>query len=309
VAQGIVNRLVPTSAESLGLVRVIVQSVFLISTVSVSYSSLAVFPVTVLRPAGVMKVLPWSFYDHLFTPSGMTIFQVVTVVSLCLSTAGLFTPLSTKSSLILVFLFQGLVRSLGHFNHDEILGVFCLGVLAFTPCGDAFSLDQKLFARQKERPTFAYGYPILLMRLLVAWLYFSSGLIKLRVSGLGYLNVDNLPVLAIDHSLDNLHGTAFRFAFWLPHIKTFLPYVMALVLLWELAFPLAIVSRRLRWWILGGGVVFHLSTLFFMNIFFPHTLAMYLVFIDWDVVAQRLKETMQDRTRRANDGSLPLASS
>jgi len=30
------------------------------------------------------------------------------------------------------------------------------------------------------------------------------------------------------------------------------------------------------------GIIFHFSTLFLMNIFFPHQLAMYLVFVNWD---------------------------
>jgi len=47
-------------------------------------------------------------------------------------------------------------------------------------------------------------------------------------------------------------------------------------------FPLAVFFPPLRWFILGGGVVFHLSTLFFMNIFFPHQLALYLLFVNWD---------------------------
>jgi hypothetical protein len=116
----------------------------------------------------------------------------------------------------------------------------------------------------------------------MAWSYFSSALIKLRVAGLKYLSPDNLPALAIFHSLDNLHDTHFRLAFWLPQVKTGLPFAVALVLIWELAFPLALFLRRVRWWILAFGIVFHLSTLFLMNIFFPHHLAMYLIFIDWD---------------------------
>ncbi len=217
----------------------------------------------------------------------MTVLKVVTLVSLCLSTLGLFTVVSTKTSLVLVLLFQGLVRSFGHYNHDEMLGVVYLAVLAFTPCADALSLDSRFFKRQREQPSFAYGYPMLFMRLLMGWVYFSSALIKLRVSGLTYLGPDNLPVLSIYHSLDNLHGTAFRYAFWLPQVRSYLPVVLALVLLWELLFPLAVFSRRLRWWILSAGVAFHLSTLFFMNIFFPHMLALYLVFVDWDAVAAR----------------------
>jgi len=155
-------------------------------------------------------------------------------------------------------------------------------VLAFMPCGDAFSVDSRIGRTRKDRPAFAYAYPILLMQLLLAWAYFSSALIKLRVAGWKYLSPDNLPALAIFHSLDNLHDTAFRGAFWLPQVREYLPYVVGFVLIWELLFPLAIFFRRVRWLILAIGVVFHISTVFLMNISFPHQLLMYLVFVNWD---------------------------
>ena len=284
MAQGIVNRVIPSSAFALGVVRSIVHGTFLISVLLTSFSALGTLPVTILRPTGAMKLLPWSFYDQLQTPSGMVILKTAMVVSLLLSTAGLFTVISTKTSLLLVIFYQGLLRSFGHFNHDEMLAVYYLVVLAFTPCGDEFSVDGRLTKSRKGRPWFAYAYPILLMQLLMAWTYFSSALIKLRVAGLKYLSPDNLPTLAIYHSLDNLHDTQFRLAFWLPQMRTCLPFVVGLVLVWELLFPLAVFWRRLRWWILGIGIVFHVSTLFLMNIFFPHQLAMYLIFIDWDAV-------------------------
>ena len=260
--------------------RSVVHGTFLVSVLFTSFSALGTLPATILRPTGVMKLLPWSFYEQLQTPSAMVLLKTVMVLSLLLSTAGFLTAVSTKTSFLLVLFYQGLLRSFGHFNHDEMLAVYCLAVLAFTPCGDAFSLDSRM--ARKERTAFAYAYPILLMQLLIAWSYFSSALIKLRVAGLKYLSPDNLPALAIFHSLDNLHDTHFRFAFWLPQVKTWLPFAVALVLVWELAFPLAVFWRRLRWWILGFGIIFHLSTLFLMNIFFPHQLAMYLIFVDWD---------------------------
>ncbi|HEX5966192.1 MAG TPA: HTTM domain-containing protein [Pyrinomonadaceae bacterium] len=287
MAQGLVNRVVPKSAFALGVARSIVHGVFLISVLATSFSALGALPVTIMRPTGAMKFLPWGFYDQLVTPSGMLVLQAVMVLSLTLSTFGFLTSLSTKTSFLLVLFYQGVLRSFGHFNHDEMLGVYCLAVLAFTPCGDNFSLDHWLRRTEKERPLWAYAYPILLMQLLMAWVYFSSALIKLRVAGMKYLSVDNLPALAIFHSLDNLHDTHFKLAFWLPQIRSYLPYAVGLVLLWELLFPLAVFSRRARWWILGLGVVFHLSTLFVMNIFFPHQLLLYLLFVDWDTVAQR----------------------
>ena len=280
MAQGIVNRVVPGSAFALGVVRSIVHGTFLVSILFTSFSALGSLPVTILRPTGAMKFLPWSFYDALQTPGAMVIFKVVLVLSLVLSTAGFLTVISTKTSFLLVLFYQGLLRSFGHFNHDEMLAVYYLAVLAFTPCGDAFSIDSRI--KKKARPAFAYAYPILLMQLLMAWTYFSSALIKLRVAGLKYLSTDNLPALAIFHSLDNLHDTHFKLAFWLPQLKAYLPLAVALVLIWELLFPLAVFWRRWRWWILGFGITFHLATLFFMNIFFPHQLAMYLIFVDWD---------------------------
>lgn len=276
----------------MGVVRSIVHGTFLVSVLVTSFSALGALPVTILRPTGAMKLLPWSLYDQLLTPSGMAILKTAMVVSLLLSTTGLFTSISTKTSLLLVVFYQGLVRSFGHFNHDEMLAVYCLAVLAFTPCGDLFSLDHWLRRRKTERPPWAYSYSILLMQFLMAWVYFSSALIKLRVAGLRYLSVDNLPALAIFHSLDNLHDTHFKLAFWLPQVRSYLPFAVGLVLLWELLFPLAVFWPRSRWLLLGAGILFHLSTLFLMNIFFPHQLALYLIFVDWDAVARRYRRSV-----------------
>lgn len=278
----------PRSAFALGVVRAIVHGTFLISVLFTSFSALGSLPPTILRPTGVMKLLPWGFYDQLQTPTGILILKTVMVLSLIMSTIGLGTVISTKTSLLLVVFYQGLLRSFGHFNHDEMIAVYFLVVLAFTPCGDEFSIDSWAWKKMKQRPAFAYAYPILLMQLLLAWVYFSSALIKLRVAGLKYLSQDNLPALAIFHSLDNLHDTSFRIAFWLPQVKQYLPFAVAFVLMWELLFPLAIFWQRIRWWILGIGVVFHLATLFVMNIFFPHQLAMYLIFINWEPWIKRI---------------------
>ena len=138
----------------------------------------------------------------------------------------------------------------------------------------------------------------------MAWVYFSSALIKLRVAGLSYFSADNLPALAIMHSLDNLHDTQFRFAFWLPAIRQYLPVAVGLVLLWELLFPLAVFWKRVRWYFLGIGLVFHLSTLFLMNIFFPYQLAMYLVFVDWPRLTARLR--IPNAGRASSCGATPF---
>jgi predicted DCC family thiol-disulfide oxidoreductase YuxK len=289
MAHGTLERLVPSTAAALGMARAGVSGVFLISVLVTPFSDLGRLPVTILRPLGVMRLFSWDFYDRLLTPEGMIALKCALSLSLLFSTLGYLTRWTTKSSALLIIFYQGLTRSFAHFNHDEMLGVYLLVVLAFTPCGDAFSLDS-WGKRPPRRPRFAYGYPILLMRLLLAWVYFSAGVIKLRISGLNYFNPDSLPALAIFNSLGNLHDTQFRYAFWLPQVRDYLPPLMVMVVLWEILFPLAVFSRRARLLSLGFGAVFHFSTALLMNIFFPHLLAMYLIFVDWPAVAGRFEQ-------------------
>ena len=278
------------------------SGVFLASVLLTNFSNLGRLPATLLRPAGFMQLVPWSLYEAVMAPRGMFAFMCLTAVSLLLSTVGLLTPATTKTSALLVLFYQGLLRSLGHFNHDEMLGVYYLVVLAFAPCGDAFSLDSRLRRRGRAPARLsarAYGYPVLLMRALMAWAYFSSALIKLRFSGALYFSPDTLPALAVRHSLDNLHDTRFRYAFRLLDHRAYTTPLVALIVAWELLFPLALFSKRARWCLLGFGVAFHVSTLFVMNIFFPHLLAMYLVFVDWREVAARLKRWRAARLARS----------
>jgi hypothetical protein len=279
---------VPTDAAALGMIRAVICGFVLTEILLTDFVDLGRLPATVMRPTGAMQVFSWRFYDALLTPGGMLTLKCLLAVSLVAATAGFLTGAATKSAALLFLFYEGLVRSFGYFNHDEMPVVYMLIVLAFTPCGDAFSVDSSFRRTRTRVGDIVYGYPILLLRVLLAWSYFSSALIKLRVAGLGYFNADNLPSLAIMHSLDNLHDTHHRLAFWLPRARGVMTLVVVIVVLWELAFPLAIFSKAARRVILSAGVLFHLGTLFFMNVFFPYHLAAYAVFIDWPRVVSRL---------------------
>jgi hypothetical protein len=300
VESGALKRLVPTDAAALGMVRAGVCGFILCEILLTSFSDLGRLPATLLRPTGAMQILSWRFYDLVLTPAGMATLKWLMMLSLFGATIGCLTSLTTKSSAVLFVFYEGLLRSFSHFNHDEMPAVYILIVLALSPCGDAFSFDSWRGKKQPRSSEIIYGYPILLMRVLLAWSYFSSALIKIRVAGLSYLSPDNLPSLAIVHSLDNLHDTHFRLAFWLPQVREYTPIFVALVVLWELLFPLAIFFKRARLIILALGIVFHLGTIFFMNIFFPYHLAMYLVFVDWGRLRRRVESF---RHRSMEDGS------
>lgn len=283
------SRFVPTSAAALGSIRAALFGFVLLDVLRTGFVDLGRLPITAVRPTGVLQVFSWRFYEIVLTPRGMLALKIALVVSLAAATAGYLTSASSKSAALLFLFYQGLVRSFGHFNHDEMPVVYMLIALAFTPCGDAWSIDSLLHRTRTRLGPVVYGFPILLLRGLLAWSYFTSAVIKLRVAGLGYFSADNLPTLAILHSLDNLHDTQHRLAFWLPNAVEFTAAITLVIVLWELAFPLAIFSKLARRIILPFGIIFHISTIYFMNISFPYHLAGYAVFVDWPRLIARLK--------------------
>lgn len=275
-------------APAWGMIRAAICGFVLVDLLLTNFVDLGRLPTTVMRPTGAMQILPWRFYEALITPGGMFTLKIILTLAMGAAAFGYLTSASTKIAALLFLFYQGLVRSFGHFNHDEMVIAYILVVFAFTPCGDAFSLDAFLGRARRRAGDLVYGFPILLMRSLVAWSYFTSALIKLRVAGLGYFSPDNLPSLAIVHSLDNLHATHYRFAFWLPEMHSFTTAMVVVVVLWEFLFPVAIFSKLARRIILSFGIVFHVLTLFFMNVFFPYHLAAYAVFVDWPAVTSRI---------------------
>jgi hypothetical protein len=270
------------AARALACVRIAVNAVFLWQSISTSFRHLGQLPVEIMHPPGIMEYIGWKFYDRLMTPACMEGFKWVLVAALLASLVGFWTHVSTKLSLVLVVLYQGILRSFGHVNHDEYVGMYFLLILAFVPCGDRFSLDACLRSTPSlVSDSIAYRYPIYLMQAVMAWCYFSTGILKLRNGGLDYFRPDHLPVLAIQQSLDNLHDTQFRLAFMLPSIRQATPIMLLFVVLWEITFPIGVFWKKTRWIYLSFGLTFHILSVLLMNIGFWNQVGMYAVFVDW----------------------------
>ena len=124
------------------MVRAAVSSVFLIAILNTSFSDLGHLPATLLRPVGIMQLLSWRFYDQLLTPQGMTILKWTMVLSLSLSTIGYLTPLTTKTSALLVLFYQGLVKKPRTFQPRRDAGCLLLD------CSGLLTLWRWLLSRQ-----------------------------------------------------------------------------------------------------------------------------------------------------------------
>jgi hypothetical protein len=89
----------------------------------------------------------------------------------------------------------------GHVWHDMHLLWFC-ALLAASPCADVLAVGARHPLAAAGR---AYALPLLVVRLLLASIYFSPGLHKLGTSGLACALSDNLR-----------HQLCWKWAYWWP---------------------------------------------------------------------------------------------
>jgi hypothetical protein len=153
----------------------------------------------------------------------------------------------------------GVLREYGWFHHTGIAPLYAMWALCCTPCADAWSFD-KLRAgstaaamqrrRRHDRPncsTARHGWGIHAVMVVMASIYFSAGLSKLRNGGMGWLAADNMRSILY---ADNLNPMPYDFGAiaWLPDLPdAAFSLVAAAGLVVELAFPLAVYFRSARW--------------------------------------------------------------
>lgn len=138
------------------------------------------------------------------------------------------------------------------------------------------------FAERDDRP----GWGLRLTQFLMCALYFFAGYSKLFSSGLGWADAHHirLYLLGLDQFV-GMHTDAARALAGHPALCRFIG-VFGIV--FELAFPLVLFSRRLRWVFIPLAVVFHIANSLVFHIFF-HDLALLLVFVDWQWLRAALR--------------------
>ena len=147
--------------------------------------------------------------------------------------------------------------------------LFCL---VWADCGRAWSVDAWRSGSSPEKS--APIWPLRLIRVQVALLYFTSALWKLGE-----------PIWRSGATLHYVLGGTVntRFPGGTPlALEPYLPAMAYAVLLWEFSFPLLLLNHRTRTFTLVSGIFIHLSMWFFLELgpFTLVVLAAYLAFID-----------------------------
>lgn len=129
-------------------------------------------------------------------------------------------------------------------------------------------------------------WPLALIQLLFAQIYFFAGWSKLVTSGVAWVSPVNIRnyVLVLDQLFGFQEGTLGGNA--IVRWPGFAVAVAIAGILLDLLFPLVLLSRRARWALLPAAALFHVANGLVFHIWFQNA-PLLLLFVDWDALRSR----------------------
>ncbi|MFT4600860.1 MAG: hypothetical protein ACI857_001037 [Arenicella sp.] len=180
----------------------------------------------------------------------------------------------------------------GKVNHNQHI-IWFSALLIFSPCADVWSIDSWIKRKNPEplvKAQFNYQLPFKLMWVLMSLIYFFPGFWKVWTSGLDWAFTDNVR--------NQMYWKWYELGDWVPFFRIDLYPILYkfsgfYTIAFELMFIWLIFNRRTR--LLGAalGIIFHLGTWSFMNIFFVVLVISYVSFINWENLFPFLKNKLE----------------
>lgn len=277
---------------ALGATRMWTCLVLLLAVSLEDLASIAALPPEVRQHIGVMHYafeLP-GFEAFVRNAAALRSFQWLTQLLLFLGVLGLWTrvviPLGALCHLVLL----GLLVDYSFFWHQNLVPLYFLAVLSFTPCGDGWSLDRLLrISRGRPVPDANRTAPVYSWSRYACWVvlalpYVENGLAKLRDGGLFWWNPTNMRWILY---YDTLTPREFDWDVSL-RLATAPDIVFAVLglsaLAAELSYGLVLVSPTARRILPVVAILMHVSILILQRILFIDLILLQAIFFDWTTV-------------------------
>ncbi|MDN5200618.1 hypothetical protein QQ008_04575 [Fulvivirgaceae bacterium BMA10] len=180
-------------------------------------------------------------------------------------------PFSVLGTIAFIF-FQGFYYSFEKIDHLYTTLTYVMLVMPF------------LVLERNRGKEYIGKWPVTLIQLCIALAYLFSGLEKLFTSGFGWASKETFRHYIYLHQAP-IGLTIAESDF----LSSLLP---KLALLFQLSFFLILFLHRRRWIFLVPGILFHMGTVFLLNIgaIFTPWIFVYIFFVDWGILQTKFKK-------------------
>jgi predicted DCC family thiol-disulfide oxidoreductase YuxK len=291
----------PTSLRRLAIFRILIFGFLIVDSLSLQIpgciEGLKRASPEFFNPLLIIRIL------RLGPPPSPFVLDIIYVLLLLFAVGamiGFVTRFCILGSVALYAYIIGMWWSFEGIHHSEEIFIFAMTALLLSPCGKVLSVDE-LLARVKEskkrgefqrnRPEnleseFAL-WPIRLVQVLIALIYFNAGFWKLKLAGPSWADGVTLQFHLIRHYF--LGQYVSELGFVISQYPTILKTLSVLTLVWELGFPIILIVPKLAWIWLPMGLLFHIGTGFTMDTWFFHFWFLYVAFINFESFGSWIK--------------------
>jgi predicted DCC family thiol-disulfide oxidoreductase YuxK len=301
---------------SLGAIRMWTCAILLLTTLLEDFGSIAWLPAAVRQPQGLLGYLyPLGLGALVASEMSLRAFQVVTELLLFLGVIGWRTRLVLPCAAVCHLVLLGVLIDYSFFWHQNLVALYVLMVLCFTPCSDGWSVDRlRKIARghtvpDAERASPVYGWARYACWVVIALPYVQAGLGKLRDGGLFWWHATNMRT---NLYMDTLNPREFDWAFSLQLVQApdvFFALLGVFALCSETFFGLVLFSRLARRIFPVAALLMHIGIFLLQRVLFIDLILLQLLFFDFTGVRKTVGGWLASKRGRLHilyDGLCPL---
>ena len=303
---------------SLGAIRTLVCLVLLLTTLIEDLPSLALLPAEMRRSLGVTKylyMLPIGFDALIASEASLRAFKWLTELILFLGMIGWRTRLVIPLGALCTLVFFGILIDYSFFWHQNLVPIYMMIALSFTPCGDGWSIDRLRKIAQGEavpdagRASPVYGWSRYICWVILAWPYVANGLSKLEGGGLYWGNATNMRTYLYAQTLSPREFD-WAWSLWFVHVPDIFFSLMGIfTLMTETLFGMVLFSRVARRIFPVAAIMMHVGILLLQRILFVDLVLLQLIFFDFTQVRKAIGARVGNKRGRLQvlyDGLCPL---
>ena len=221
---------------------------------------------------GISAIVPREVF---FTPSAFTVLYWVTFAAGILALVGLFTRASLFVFALGIWILVAHLYSYADVHHEATVFAIFLLSLALSPSGESLSLDA-LLRRRRGRLVDTAMWPLKLAHVLLALTYFSTGISKVIVGGLQWINGYTLQ----DYVFTDAMARGFPLGIWLAQQHTVAILLSVFTVLFELFFFVSLILPWTAPFFFIGGLLFQIGLYATAgHDFFPHMVLLFLLLL------------------------------